>query len=306
MKECLICVDAGGTKTEVVGFTLDGKEIAKHIGGSGNFAFDAKTAVKNIFSAVETVYEEIKNDYEPLIIQMGISGYGAYKDKEGLIHQFQSYFNTTVHIVDDARLALYSILKDQHDEGVLILAGTGSACFGIKGEESLLIGGWGHLLGDEGSAHHLVLQTFKLMITDEDEGRPARPIAIKMLEHLGLDNTFDLKQYVYGHTKAEVASNSQYINELAEQGDEDAKKLLVQSGHYLAKHVELMVQRLALKEDVIIGCQGSFILNSKTVKEAFKEKVYSFNPQAIIHDKPERPVVGAYYLGLRHINKGVS
>lgn len=303
MKPCLICVDAGGTKTEVVVFTLDKKEITSYVGGSANFAFDAKTGADHIFDAVDQVFEQVKGKYQPLLIQMGISGWGAFNDQDAFIERIERHFKVTTEVVDDARLALYSVLKDEREEGVLILAGTGSACFGVKGDQYLLVGGWGHLLGDEGSAHHLVLETFKRMIRDEDEGRLPRPFARKMLEHLGLNTTFDLKKYVYSRTKAEIAAHAQFVDTLAEQGDEDAITLLKKSGEHLARLVELMFNRLGLREDAIIGCQGSFLLQSKTVDEAFKNRVRSFNPKANFYDQPERPVLGAYYLAKRYLGK---
>lgn len=304
MEKCIICVDGGGTKTEVVAFTLSGKEITSHIGGSGNFAFEAEKAVENVFTSVDTVYQAIIDEYECAMIQMGISGYGAYAAKEQLIERFETTFKTKTNIVDDARLALFSILQDKHDDGVLILAGTGSACYGIKGDRTLLIGGWGHLLGDEGSANHLMLQTFKMMITDEDTGKAPRELSKKVLDHLKLSNTFDLKKYVYHQPKAVVASNAQFINQCAEEGDQDAIELLKRSGEQLADQVRLAFERLQLPTHAIIGCQGSFVLNSQIVNQSLKDSIRSFNPEAQFHEDPERPVRGAYYLALRELKRG--
>lgn len=304
MNGCIICVDGGGTKTEVVAYTLSGTPITSYIGGSGNFAFQADVAVENVYDSVNTVYERIKGKYIIQMIQMGISGYGAYDAKEQLIERFETSFQTAVSIVDDAKLALYSLVKDQYHEGVLILAGTGSACYGMKDDETLLIGGWGHLLGDEGSAHHLVLETFRMMIRDEDEGKAHRMLSKKVLEHLGLNSTFELKKYVYSRTKSEIAALARFVNDCAEAGDVDAITLLKQAGEALGRHVILAFQRLNLNPNAIIGYQGSFVRNSTFVKEALKAFVHRDYPEAQFVEIDERPIRGAYYLGLRTLRQG--
>ncbi len=306
MKKCIICVDGGGTKTEVIAFTLDGDEIAKKIGGSGNFSFETEKAVQNVISTTDAVYDLVNGHYQCVYIQMGISGYGAYIPKETLIDDLKKHFNTEVNIVDDAKLALFSILKDQYNEAILVLAGTGSACYGIKDSETLLVGGWGHLLGDEGGAHHLVLQAFKKLIEVEDNGEKPSPFAKKLLQHLNLNNTFDLKKYVYHTSKAELASHAQFINECALLGDEEAIQLLIDSGNHLAKFAYLVYKRLMLSADIVIGCQGSFILNSKIVNQQFKKNIKSLIPQARFVEEEEPPVVGAYYLAKRQLKQLVG
>ena len=46
---CIICVDGGATKTEVVAYTYLGEEIARFIGDSGNFSTDINNAKINTF-----------------------------------------------------------------------------------------------------------------------------------------------------------------------------------------------------------------------------------------------------------------
>lgn len=304
MNECILCVDAGGTKTEVVAYTLDGKTITTHFGGSGNFAFEPDLAIENVFQTLKTVYDQISDRYQIRLILMGISGYGAVADKEGFLFRFRSAFRTDVHAVDDAKLALYTLVKENLQEAVLVLAGTGSACYGMKGDKTLLIGGWGHLLGDEGSAHHVVLETFRLMIRDEDEGRPPRPLSKAFLNHLGLTSTFDVKKVVYSWTKSQLAALAPFLVEQAEAGDPDAQRLLKASGEALGKHVILAFQRLHLSPNAVIGCQGSFIRNVPMVKQAMIETVHRIYPKAQLVEIEERPIRGAYYLARRMLRRG--
>jgi len=63
-KKCIICVDGGGTKTEVVAYTLSGEEVSHHIGGSCNFSYDIKQAIENLLLSIEFVYDHVKDLYQ--------------------------------------------------------------------------------------------------------------------------------------------------------------------------------------------------------------------------------------------------
>ncbi len=301
--KCVICCDSGGTKTEVVAYSLSGEEIVTEIGGSGNFSFETEKAVENVISTIDKVYAKLNGMYQCLLIQMGIAGYGSFKEKEAFINRLKEKYHTDISIVDDAKLALYSVLKDKYQEAILVLAGTGSACYGINESKELLVGGWGHLLGDEGGAHNLVLRVFKKMVDDEDEGKKPSALASKILNHLHLDNVFDLKKYVYNNSKAEIAKLAQFINQCA-QYDELARQFLKDSALDLANFAYLVYKRLNLSPSITIGCQGSFILNSQIVKKQFQEAIFKLIPDANIIEVNERPVKGAYYLAKKILSDG--
>ncbi|QVK18520.1 ATPase [Mycoplasmatota bacterium] len=297
--KCIICVDGGGTKTEAVAFTPSGEAISRHIGGSGNFSFEKEQAIENVINTIQAVFNEVKELYHCEMIQMGISGYGAFQEKSAYIEQVKLRFNTDVKIVDDARLALYTVLKETYNEGILVLSGTGSACYGYCDGNTLLVGGWGYLLGDEGSSYDLVMRTFKLMIEDEENGLALNGLTINMLKHLDLNHVTELKKYVYKKTKSEIASNAKFINDCALLGDERAITLLKQSGIDLARQAIKIYERMKLSSHVRIGCQGSFILNAKYVNVSFKEVIKKVIPHACFVETLDRPVKGAYYLAIR-------
>lgn len=297
--KCIICVDGGGTKTEVVAFTLSGEAISRHVGGSGNFSFDIKQAKENVINTIQVVFDEVKDLYQCEMIQMGISGYGAFQEKSAFIEQVKLHFHTDVKIVDDARLALYTVIKETFNEGILVLSGTGSASYGYSNGDTLLVGGWGYLLGDEGSSYDLVMRTFKAMIEDCDNGLAHHALTLSMLKHLKLNKVSDLKQYVYKNTKSEIASNAKFINDCALSGEDRAISLLKQSGIDLAQQAIKIYERMKLSNNVRIGSQGSFILNAKFVNVSFKEEIKKVIPHACFIETLDRPVKGAYYLAIR-------
>src|SRR5579859_4095928 len=56
----------------------------------------------------------------------------------------------------DTRIALYSVTFGR--PGVVIIAGTGAAAYGVNARgEQVLAGGWGHVMGDEGSGYWIAV-----------------------------------------------------------------------------------------------------------------------------------------------------
>ena len=133
-----LCIDSGGTKISYAIF--DENFILKNeyvIIMNGNYRLNQKE--------VENVFLKIFYDLTPTKVLIGMAGiYGM--DKE--IENFQKKNNIRIDIVSDISLASLSInLKEGQILGML---GTGSVFY----KDNRIEGGYGHLLGDEGSGYH--------------------------------------------------------------------------------------------------------------------------------------------------------
>ncbi len=146
----------------------------------------------------------------------------------------------------DLEIALVGALGRRH--GILLLAGTGSAAFGCapKGWQ-LQVGGWGYLLGDEGSGYWIGRQLLRGIIDAHDEGRSMTPLYAKCLAKLGLTKARDLVGWLYRGDEAmtaRVAELARLALQMAQEGDWDARNLVQQAGIHLARQVEQMRRRL--------------------------------------------------------------
>ena len=84
MKPYFLCMESGGTKTLTCGIDLDGNIIYQYHNGVGSPAVDYELALKNIFEGIDNVYKALKENYELVFIQLGISGLGRIDDVESL------------------------------------------------------------------------------------------------------------------------------------------------------------------------------------------------------------------------------
>lgn len=114
-----------------------------------------------------TPENEMENEAEPnlpIAIAMGLSGMSQPNDQEALknaILSVSEFAKAAIHIESDATLALHTALAEG-EEGILLLAGTGSVVFyQPSGGPARRIGGWGSLLSDEGSGYQIGLRALR-------------------------------------------------------------------------------------------------------------------------------------------------
>lgn len=302
MEKVIIAVDAGGTSTRINIIDKEKNILHNMVYDCGSPAVlgDEKKAFENIYEGVADTFRYSKNKYKIVAIIMGVSGVEVVEDREKYQKQFEDVFNTNIIIVNDAVLAVYSIITDLYDEGVLVLSGTGSAVLGIKNNKTRLFGGWGQLLTEVGSAYTTVRDFFISIIRNYESGNGLTELGKKFLSNLGYSRVEDLKFLVYPSTKKKIASYSKFINDEANLNkNEEAINLLKKGARDLATDVRNAYKGLNLSANTIIGFRGGFISNAPIVQSeliiALRE--YGINPQIVKGD--EDPIYGAFYIAKR-------
>jgi N-acetylglucosamine kinase-like BadF-type ATPase len=302
MKQAIIAVDAGGTKTKVCAFSEDETIVYQAIGESGSPAvIPQDQALGNIFRLVDEVYSHVKDNWQVTFVQIGMSGLGVIRDIKKLENELSDTIgNTEVSIVSDAVIALYSIIENKYKEGVLVLSGTGSIVYGINtDEETMAIGGFGHLLTETGSSFYVVKQLICDAILHYEESKTYRSLDQKFMALIGADNINDFKVFMYHRNKNEVADYAKFISEQALLGDKDAIAILKKAGRDLAHSVSLLYKHLNLTDSTVIGYRGSFIQKAAFIQEELLDTLRGMNIFPNVVRGLEDPIYGAYYMALR-------
>ena len=93
-------------------------------------------------------------------------------------------------------------------DGLAVIAGTGSNVFGVGPGGSWRAGGWGHLLGDEGGAYWLGVQSIKAALRDREASGPATALTAALVEFFDVPSVEALASLVYSKplTKSEIAA----------------------------------------------------------------------------------------------------
>ncbi|MGL5821183.1 MAG: N-acetylglucosamine kinase [Sarcina sp.] len=287
----IIGVDGGGTKTEAVAYDLDGQVLSKTINGFGNPLNNKEEALENIKNSIKEL-TDIQGLDGLKGIYLGIAG-SEVADNAKCIEEVAKQFCDNSVVMNDGELALRAMLKGE--DGILTIAGTGSIAFGINGEKRAKRGGWGHLLGDEGSAYRISVNAIKRAIFENDNDMEFSELSKRVMARIGITNVDDFVPFVYSSTKDEVAILAPVVSILAEEGDEMSINMLREEGMELAKTTENTYKALGF-EKCSIGLVGGVIRRSKVVRETFESYLNeNINVISFVESKVSA-AKGAYYI----------
>jgi glucosamine kinase len=186
--------------------------------------------------------------------------------------------------------------------GILLIAGTGSASLGRNAQgESWRVGGWGHLLGETGSAYALGLAAM-IAATRASDGRgPATALTELVIGAFRMKNIQEIFCQVHGGnaTRANVAALAPRIVALAVDGDAVARQILVQGADGLAEMVATVATRLHLTAPEIAPT-GGLIMHAAEFRRQFLDVLGQKLPGYRLVADGLAPVWGAVLLAMEH------
>lgn len=299
MKKAVIAVDAGGTKTRVALIDEEKRIVAEMTGAAGSPAVTSiETSFTVVLELVETMLSHHRADYDITFVQMGVSGFGIIADPAAFERRLTERLGVEVAVNDDGYVTLYSLSQARPGEWIAVISGTGSSVYGYNNGETLLLGGYGHLLTEAGSAYAAVKRTAVEAIRQHEEGEPLSPLSQALMREIGVENVYRFKIFFFNNPKSKVAAYARFLSTCAQAGDAEAKSVLRQCGRDLARWVKLQYQRLKLSA-AKIGFFGSFITQAAFVRDELLASLRAdgYAPEVIAD--PEDPIFGAYYLAAR-------
>jgi N-acetylglucosamine kinase-like BadF-type ATPase len=209
-----------------------------------------------------------------------------------------------IGIDHDCRIALAGGLRGR--PGIVLIAGTGSSCFGMNAErESWRAGGWAHLLADEGSGYWLGLHAMKIAVASYD-GRAKPSVLMELVKrHLGLTDMNEImhRLYVVGLSRAEMAALAPIVLDAAAAGDAAAINLIQRGTQELADYVLAVAQHLSLASgNPEIVLVGGLFHSGEIFLQPTHQAILQRLPGCRIQQPEFPPVVGACILGLQALS----
>ena len=264
----IIGLDIGGTKTHGVRFE-DGIAVADESAGSSNVQNvsreDAAFNLAELFARIApTGGGEVSQVYA------GAGGIDTDDDAAALAALIQPHVpGARITVVHDSRLLLAA---GRASTGVAVIAGTGSAAWGknAAGEEARA-GGWGYLLGDEGSGYWLGREAVRYSLRRMNQGLAADQLTAALLESCGVDHPNRLIALFHSPDTGRRfwAQQARLVVEAAAAGHIASQDLLDQAGSDLAGLAAQTLRKLGLDGPVILG--GGLGMNVAPLQDTFRK-----------------------------------
>ncbi|OVE66694.1 ATPase [Clostridium diolis] len=288
----IIGVDGGGTKTEAVAYDFQGNIIVTSVKGFANLLNNREKALNNIVDSIREIIDVLKED-ELVDLYLGIAGSEVGDNAKIIKDTIKNELKTDCVLMNDAEIALKAMLMG--NDGILAIAGTGSIAFGVKNNSSVRCGGWGNLLGDEGSGYKIAIDAIKRMIFEEENSLPKSELTTRIMKRLGAKSIGEVVTFVYSSTKDEIASLAEIVSILGEEGNKIAEEILVNEGVDLAKTVINVYRKLKF-ESCSIALVGGVIRKAKILRKSFEKYLRENIVIEDIVDDEISPTIGAYYI----------
>lgn len=310
--EYVLGVDGGGSKTTVLITDIEGKHICRVASGASSYkSIGKEKAIENLNKGVFKAIQDSGSTKDIYFLSscFGFAGNDAGDDSKiyreiVFNRELKNYLNPKKTIIcNDTRIGIEA--AGQNKNKIVIIAGTGSNCFGIN-EDGRQAGasGWDYILADEGSGYRVGLKALRAVMRAYD-GRGDKTLLTRtVLKELKLKKAPDLTRWAYEGTfsKRRISELAKTVCTTADMGDKISMEILAKEAEEAFISVVTVAGKLELEDKsfdlIIVGglfkCERYFknILISK-----LKDKFHRINiiPSLI------NPVEGAIKLAIKNL-----
>jgi len=299
-------IDVGGTSTVAVVGDEDGRIIAQTRGPGANLQAAGEAGLER---ALRRVIDEVLAQVggAPSAVCLGIAGVDRPEDAavvRGIMGRLS--FKARLLIVNDALIALRAAVPE--GPGIVIVAGTGSIAYGCdRHGRAARAGGWGHVLGDEGSGYWMGRLALRAIVREADGRGPSTTLTTRVLAHFGVDRPEDLLYTVYHEDfePAAIAALAADVQRAREEGDGVATAILARGAQELVAAAVSVTTKLALTDDdFAFVLSGGMFTAVPWLRDEVCRLLPGIAPRSRVVDLDAEPAVGAVRLALAEMNGG--
>lgn len=296
-------VDSGGTKCEVL-FCDDKKNVifckaykGVHYSVTGAEVY-SEIVTKILFDSLKKAGLKIK---ECKGICFGVAGARERKDRAALKNLLRKKTGIkNIHVTTDAMTALYGAFEG--GEGIILISGTGSVLYGLSGKESdtriVRIGGWGRIIGDEGSGYWIGRKALNLITKEFDKrktGKAESRLSKELRNKFGFDSK-NLNEKLFGK-KFEIQELTPVVLRCAKLKCELSNEIINEAADGLMYHIKTYLSLTRRKLPMQIAFIGSVIENNNLLSEKLKKKILKLKVLKVIRRK-HSPSFGAVLIAM--------
>jgi N-acetylmuramic acid 6-phosphate etherase len=272
--DLVLGIDGGGTQTIALLGGIEGKIAGRGQAGPSNMkAVGSAAAFAEIDQAIERAFANAGLSRGLVgAACLGLAGAGR-PDDQAAVRVWAERARVAEEVVDvvgDIELPI-ALLPERW--GVAVVAGTGS-CVWVRSQDgrTARAGGWGPLLGDEGSGYSLAIQSLRAVCQSFDRGQKASALAERLLSAMQLTHASQLISAVQGGAwdRTRLAGLAEVVIRAADDGDAIAEDLVAAQLSELADSVAAAISPLGLSAHALpLALAGSLLVKATTYRDRF-------------------------------------
>jgi N-acetylglucosamine kinase-like BadF-type ATPase len=291
-------IDGGATKTLAAVLDLERKALhVSHGGPSNEDAVGAEAAVQVLLEVADEAIERAGITRDRLArAVLAVAG----TDTVAIARNVRAARTDDWIVVNDVVAAWAAATGAQ--PGIGAISGTGSNVFGVGPQgRAWRTGGWGHLLGDEGSGYWLGVQSIRAALRDRDGSGPPTALSEAVTEFFRTQSVEALAALVYSKplAKGEIAAFAIETARLAERGDEVARELYERGARELAAQIAVVIDHTGLRGTFPVGLIGSAFKAGAIFVAPLVSAVTQAAPEASVSVLERSPVGGSLLLAAK-------
>ncbi len=269
-------VDGGGTKTEFVCVDDAGEVLARAVTGTTyHLEIGVDEVARRLGEGIDTVCTLLgisPDGFDQVFF--GLPAYGEDGAVDPELHAACGRLLGHSRYTCDNDMVCGWAGSLACEDGINIVAGTGSIGYGERRGLAARVGGWGEVFGDEGSAYWIATKGLALFSRMSDGRAPKGLLHAHVTEALGIRSDLELCERVMGGSgmsRGQVASLANLVSKAAAGGDAEAHAILIAAAGELFALASALRARLGFPDDAAtpISWSGGVLLRQPIVREAF-------------------------------------
>lgn len=299
-RPAVCAVDGGGTKTLAIVLDQDGIERGRAVTGPSNYAAgETERVVTNITAAVEAALTAAGTALSLTALWVGLAGIDRPGARAAIEAQL-SHLAGDVRLTNDAQL-LFGAFPDE--AGIVLIAGTGSIALGQDySGRTARAGGWGYLIGDEGSGYDLGRRAIRAAAKAADGRGLQTSLLPALLAHWNIEEPLHIIDQVYRERdKAAIADCARLVFDAADAWDPVASHIVQSGAAELATAAGAVEQALAFENaPVSLVLAGSLLVERERYRHMLLERIDQQFDLGAVHIVDEPALMAARHLVRTH------
>lgn len=298
--------DVGSSKTQCLLADGDGRIVARARGRGANIHVIGELETEKVlYSVMQSVTSA--SPITLAAICVGMAGVDREEDAavvRGIVQRIGR--SARVLVVNDALVALQAGVDDA--PGIVIVSGTGSIAYGRNAAgRAARAGGWGYVLGDEGSGYWLGRTALRSVVRAADGRGFATALTKHVLTHFSVTHPRQLVHEIYSRELApsQIAVLAQSVQAAFDEGDTIAREILQAAARELVAAAGSVTAQLSMAAEAFtFVLAGGMFHAVPWLRDELPKRLPEVAPRSRAEALQEEPALGAVRLALAEAHGG--